>query len=95
MFTNLTPWSLYSFKVVAESSAGSSPSSEAIEVQLPLDQPGKPLATEQTHNTVRVQLKWDKPKHGSKIVECYKFFHRLADNPPREWVIQETDKECL
>ena len=93
VLTNLTPGSLFSFKIVAESSAGSSPSSEAIEVQLPPDQPGKPLTTEVTHNSV--QLKWDKPKHGSKIVECYKFFHRLADNPPREWLIQEIEKECL
>ena len=93
ILTNLTPGSLYSFKVVAESSAGSSPSSEVCEVQLPPDHPGKPLTTEVTHNSV--QLKWDKPKHGNRIVECYKFFHRLADNPPREWLIQEIDKECL
>ena len=71
------PGSLYSFKVVAESSAGTSPSSELSVFRLPPDQPGKPVASDATYNSVC--LKWTKPKHGAETVQSYAISGQAAN----------------
>ena len=69
VLTKLFPGSLYHFKVTAESDAGSGPASEASEVRLPPDRPGKLHAIDITHNSVR--LEWTEPEYGASIVNAY------------------------
>ena len=45
-------------------------------VTLPPGQPGEPRVTVVTHNSM--QLHWDKPEHGAKIVESYTVMYRHA-----------------
>ena len=75
LLNELIPGSTYCFKVTAESAAGSSLASEVCEVRLPPSRPGKPVATNVTHNTI--QLQWSKPDSEvtSYIVlyRCYQF----------------------
>ena len=68
--TNLTPKQVYTFKVRAVSAAGHGPESELgnpIETTLP--PPGKPHASNVTHNSL--QLNWKKPSHGAGSVQFY------------------------
>ena len=75
VLTELTSGSLYRIKVTAESAAGSSPESEVCEARLPLGQPGKPWATNVTHNTI--QLQWPiKPDNEVKSVTSYTLLYR-------------------
>ena len=70
--SDLDPKTAYVFKLRAESAAGPSPDSELsdpIETLLPISQPGKPIATDVTHNCIT--LRWLKPEHGSHNVQCY------------------------
>ena len=79
--SGLTPQTVYTFKVRAESVAGPSPDSEpsdSIVTQLPVSQPGKPCALTVTHNCI--VLTWDKPKHGAKSITGYTLFYRTVDN---------------
>ena len=92
VLTKLTPGSLYHFKVRAESAVGSSPESKIGEERLPPDQPGKPQVTEKSHDGV--QLKWEKPKHGAKIVQSYVFFYR-SENQTEKWQSQQTNKQNI
>ena len=89
----ITPGTLYYFKVKAQSDAGSSPSSEESEERLPPDQPGKPTTTKKTHNSM--QLKWSKPEHGATIVSSYVAYYRSMDDPPDQWSTQTSSEECL
>ena len=78
MLTKLIPGSVYWFKVFANSRASPSPASEVSEVRLPPDQPGKPVASDTTYNSVR--LKWTKPKHGAETVQAYSISCQAVDN---------------
>ena len=78
--SGLAPKTVYYFKVRAESTAGPSPDSElsdSIETLSPISQPGKPCASEVTHNCI--SLKWDKPEQGADIVERYTLFFQRSD----------------
>ena len=82
----LTPKTTYIFTVRAESAAGSSPESDPsdlIETPLPISQPGKPCATEITHNSI--ELTWDEPVHGADTVKGYTIFFRTVDEPDDNW----------
>ena len=73
---NLVSKTSYIFKVRAESTAGPSPDSllsDPIETLLPISQPGKPCASEVTHNSVILQ--WAKPERGADIVRHYIIFY--------------------
>ena len=75
--SNLEPKTAYVFKLRAEFAAGASPYSELsdpIETLLPISQPGKPTATDVTHNCITLQ--WTKPKNGSRNVRRYKILCR-------------------
>ena len=75
--SDLDPKTAYVFKLRAESAAGPSPVSEVsdpIETLVPISQPGKPIATDVTHNCIT--LRWLKPEHGSHNVRCYTIFCR-------------------
>ena len=89
----ITPGTLYYFKVKAQSVAGSSPFSEESEERLPPDQPGKPTTTKKTHNSM--QLKWSKPEHGATIVHSYVVHYRSMDDPSDQWSTQTSSEECL
>ena len=89
VLTNLTPGSLYHFKVTAESPVGPSPESELGEERLPPDQPGIPQVTQKTHKSI--QLKWEKPEYGAHFVQCYAFFYR-SDKEIEKWQTQYTNK---
>ena len=80
VLTNLTPESLYCFKVTAESDAGSSPASEMSEVRLPPDRPGKPWAIDVSHNTI--ELQWTKPSNRIKSITSYTVLHRCYQFDP-------------
>ena len=49
--------------------------------------PGTPYATATTHNCI--QLKWDKPKYGSELVDSYTVSCRLKNS--KKWMSQVTD----
>ena len=85
--TNLCPGKSYYFKVRAETATGSIGESNTSTVTLPPGQPGKLRATNVTHNSI--QLQWDKPKHGAKIVLCYTVLYRSAHSD--KWKIQSTN----
>ena len=71
--SDLEPSTSYVFKLRAEAAAGASPYSElsdSIKTLLPISQPGKPIATDVTHNCIT--LRWRKPEHGSHNVQCTK-----------------------
>ena len=96
MLTDLTPGSLYHFKVTAESAVGSSPDSKVGEERLPPDQPGKLQVIKKSHNSV--QLKWEKPKHGAHLVRSYSIYYRsIKLNDYSEWFCTQTSscEECL
>ena len=78
MLTKLIPGSVYRFKVFANSCTGPGLASEVSEVKLPPDQPGKPVASEATYNSVC--LKWTKPKHGAETVQSYIISYQAVDN---------------
>ena len=81
--SGLTPGVMYYCKVIAQSVAGPSPASEETEVRLPPDQPGKPQATNKTHNSL--QIKWTEPKHGSHIVCSYTVSYLSVDDHAKKW----------
>ena len=73
---DLCPGKSYYFKLRAETANGSSGESNTSTVTLPPGQPGEPRVTVVTHNSM--QLHWDKPEHGAKIVESYTVMYRHA-----------------
>ena len=75
VLTELNSGSLYRFKVTAESATGSSPDSEVSVARLPPGPPGKPWATNVTHNTI--QLQWPtKPHNQVKSITSYTVLYR-------------------
>lgn len=50
----------------------------------PPDKPGKPQATDVTHDSI--QLKWAKPKHGAGSVQSYAVAYQIVtDSPDDQW----------
>ena len=47
-------------------------------IRLPPDAPGKPHASNITHDSL--QLNWNKPSHGSESVQSYTIFYRVSDS---------------
>ena len=79
--SGLIPNTVYYFKVRAESAAGPSPESDLsdpIQTPSPISQPGRPCASEVTHNCI--SLKWDKPEQGADIVEHYTIIFQCSDD---------------
>ena len=66
VLSELVPGTAYCFKVRADTCAGFSLDSDVCKIRVPLDAPGKPNASNVTHDSL--QLNWKKPKHGSKLV---------------------------
>ena len=98
----LSPDTVYFFKVRAETTAGTTPESElseAIMTQSSLPPPGKPYATDITHNAVT--LEWNIPNisHAScpyhqvdtlqqsfrSVIKSYTVFFRSQEDPPDQW----------
>ena len=68
--TKLTPKMVYTFKVRAVSAAGHGPDSDLSNpVMTTLPPPGKPHASNVTHNSL--QLNWEKLSHGADSVQFY------------------------
>jgi len=86
--SGLAAKAVYCFKVFAECEAGISPESEMSEPiatsppPLP-GKPGKPTASEVTHNSVR--LKWPGPESDVEGVTFYSIIYRRMDNPLAKW----------
>ena len=69
VLSGLVPGTIYCLKVRAESTPGCSQDSKECETTLPPNEPGKPHASNITHNSLR--LTWKKPKHGAELVQSY------------------------
>ena len=81
----LLPKTVYYFKVRAESATGPSPDSELsdpIETVSPISQPGKPIATKVTHDSIA--LMWKMPEHGADNVKHY-LIDRCALDQQDRW----------
>ena len=77
--SDLDPETAYVFKLRAECAAGASPYSELsdpIRTLVPVSQPGKPFATEVTHDSVT--LKWERPKQGAQNLKHYQVIYFSA-----------------
>ena len=88
---NLDPKMFYIFKVKAESTTVSSPESESsdpIETLSPISQPGKPYASNVTHNSITLQ--WSKSDQGAEIVQYYTIFYRRYADDTGKWTAFRT-----
>ena len=100
LLTGLVPNRFYYVKIQAVSSVGSSPYSELSDsIETLLSPPGKPHATNVTHNSV--QLCWEKPKHGAECVQMYTVSYCYSTSPlpvvdsVNQWLILKfSDRNC-
>ena len=95
--TGLKPFSVYCFKVRAESDTGCSSyseSSDPIQLQPPPapSPPGKPIASDNDiiHNSIL--LKWAKPRQGGDYVKRYCISYRRSRDPPDQWQTRLSDE---
>ena len=91
--SGLTAKVVYRFKVRAECKVGVSPDSELsdpIATSPPSTQgsPGKPTATEVTHNSVH--LNWPGPESNNEGIKFYSVLYRRMDNPSAKWQTTKT-----
>ena len=56
-----------------------------------LSRPGKPHATNVTHNSL--ELSWEKPQYGADSVQSYTITYRAKDDPPGRWITQTSQSE--
>ena len=90
----LEPKVVYYFKVCAESATGASPESKITEIETkntPLcipGRPGKPIASEVTHNSVH--LNWSLPESETGSIKCFTVVYCRVDDPSSEWQIETT-----
>ena len=83
---------VYSFKVRAECEAGHGHVSEINQITtspLPIpSRPGKPNASEVSHNTIRVN--WSHPENGAENVKYYTLSYCQANHSTRPWETKQT-----
>ena len=92
MLSNLSPMTTYYCKVTAEISDGltlESDISEPIKTMLPVSQPGKPHASDITHNSLK--LSWSKATvaDGNSLLH-YSIAYKSVDKSVEEWHTKET-----
>ena len=79
---------VYSFKVQPECEDGfglKSDISEPITTKMIIpSKPGKPIATNVTHNSI--QIEWSKPERGAHNILSYAMFYRSTSDPPDQWI---------
>ena len=76
-------------KVRAESTAEHGPESELSDsMETTLPPPGKPHASNVTHNSL--QLNWEKPSHGAGSVQFYIVFYRTVNSLSDQWNTKKT-----
>ena len=56
-----------------------------------LGRPGKPHATNVTHNSL--VLSWEKPQYGADSVQSYTITYRAKDDPPGRWITQTSQSQ--
>ena len=56
-----------------------------------LGRPGKPHATNGTHNSL--VLSWGKPQYGADSVQSYTITYRTKDDPPGRWITQTSQSQ--
>ena len=91
--SGLAAKAVYCFKVRAECDAGISPdsdSSDPIKTSSPPvpGRPGKPTASKETHNSVR--LNWPSPKTGIEGIKFYSVIYRRMDDMSADWQTTKT-----
>ena len=91
--TQLSEKTVYYFKVKPEYREGfglESDVSEAIITRTVLpSKPGKPEASNITHNSI--QLEWTKPNQGAHSITSYIVFYRSIGDPPNQWSEYKTE----
>ena len=84
--SSLAPNTQYSFKVHAKFEGGldlPSDSSDLVQTYPVPVPPGKPTASNVTHDSV--QLEWSEPQYGEQSVELYTVLYREVNDPPKQW----------
>ena len=56
-----------------------------------LGRPGKPHATNVTHNSL--ELSWGKPQYGADSVQSYTITYRARNDPPGRWITQTSQSQ--
>ena len=56
-----------------------------------LGRPGKPHATNVTHNSL--ELSWGKPQYGADSVQSYTITYHAKDDPPGRWITQTSQSQ--
>ena len=89
ILSQLSEGKTYLFKVRPESKSGESgpesDESEPIQTKIIIpSKPGKPIATNITHNTI--ELEWSKPEQGAHNVTSYAVFYCSDRGPDEQWI---------